>query len=194
MDAVASAELTSLSASALSEKIATRKISPVDAIEAYLARIAAREPKLQAYVAVYGDEARLAAEAAHKALRAGHAVGPLHGVPIALKDLIEIEGKIVTGGCGAWRNRVATRTATLAKHLIAQGMIVLGKTHTVQFAMAGAPTPSSARPGIRGIRSKSGHRAAPAAARASRSRQASRHGRSAATPAARSACRHRGAA
>jgi aspartyl-tRNA(Asn)/glutamyl-tRNA(Gln) amidotransferase subunit A len=137
MDAVASADITSLSAAALSEKIAARKLSPVDAVDAYLARIAAKEPKLQAYVAVYGDEARLAAEAADKAIRAGYAVGPLHGVPIALKDLIEIEGKIVTGGCGAWRNRVATRTATLARHLIAQGMIVLGKTHTVQFAMGG---------------------------------------------------------
>jgi len=64
-------------------------------------------------------------------------VGPLHGIPIALKDLIELEGRVVTGGCEVWKARRATRTATLARKLIAQGMIVLGKTHTVEFAMGG---------------------------------------------------------
>jgi aspartyl-tRNA(Asn)/glutamyl-tRNA(Gln) amidotransferase subunit A len=137
MDAATSSDLTNLSAQALSQQISARRLSPVDVVDAYLKRIEAKEPKLQAFVEVYGDDARLAAEAAHKAIRAGHAVGPLHGVPIALKDLIDIEGKICTGGCGAWRSRVAPRTATLARHLIAQGMIVLGKTHTVQFAMGG---------------------------------------------------------
>ena len=131
---MSASDITELSAARLAEGIAARQISPVDAVEAYLKRIAAKEPKLQAFVAVYGDDTRLAAEAADKAIRSGHAVGPLHGVPIALKDLIELEGKVVTGGCGAWRNRVATRTATLARRLIAQGMIVLGKTHTVEFA------------------------------------------------------------
>jgi len=137
MDAATSSDLTSLSAQALSQQISARKLSPVDVVDAFLKRIAAKEPKLQAFVEVYGTDARLAAEAADKAIRSGHAVGPLHGVPIALKDLIDIEGKICAGGCGAWRNRVATQTATLARHLVAQGMIVLGKTNTVQFAMGG---------------------------------------------------------
>src|SRR6202011_405385 len=80
---------------------------------------------------------RLAAEAADKAIRSGHAVGPLHGVPIALKDLIDLEGKVTTGGSAVWRERRSTVTATLARKLIAAGMIVLGKTHTVEFAMGG---------------------------------------------------------
>lgn len=121
----------------LAKEIAARRLSPIGLVEAYLARIAAKEPKLQAFVEVYADDARLAAEAADKAIRAGHAVGPLHGIPVALKDLIEIEGRFVTGGCEVWRERRATRTATLARRLIAQGMIVLGKTHTVEFAMGG---------------------------------------------------------
>src|SRR5699024_6311522 len=50
---------------------------------------------------------------------------------------IEIEGRVVTGGCAEWRNRRAERTATLASRLLAHGMIVLGKTHTVEFAMGG---------------------------------------------------------
>jgi len=137
MTAATTSDLTSLSAQQLSQQISAKKLSPVDVVDAFLKRIEAKEPKLQAFVDVYRDDARLAAEAAHKAIRSGHAIGPLHGVPIALKDLIDIEGKICTGGCGAWRNRVATQTSTLARHLIAQGMIVLGKTHTVQFAMGG---------------------------------------------------------
>src|SRR5256885_12859742 len=121
----------------LAAEIAARRLSPVDIVEAFLARIARLDGKLHAYIDVYGDDARLAAEAADKAIRSGHSVGPLHGIPIALKDLIEIEGKTVSGGCEAWRNRKAARTATLARRLVAQGMIVLGKTHTVEFAMGG---------------------------------------------------------
>jgi aspartyl-tRNA(Asn)/glutamyl-tRNA(Gln) amidotransferase subunit A len=120
-----------------SAAIQARRLSPVELVEAYLARIEKREPKLQAFVEVYADDARLAAEAADKAIRSAHSVGPLHGIPIALKDLIEIEGKTVTGGCEVWRQRKATRTATLARRLMAQGMVVLGKTHTVEFAMGG---------------------------------------------------------
>src|SRR3954463_15054360 len=116
---------------------AARRLSPVDVVEAMLARIAAHDPKLHAFIDVYAEDARLAAEAAEKAIRAGHAVGPLHGVPIALKDLIDIEGRVTTGGSMAWRDRRSPVTATLARRFFAQGMIVLGKTHTVEFAMGG---------------------------------------------------------
>src|SRR5260221_591415 len=68
----------------LAAEIAARRLSPVEVVEAFLARIAAHEPKLHAYVDVYADDARLAADAADKAIRSGHTVGPLHGVPIAL--------------------------------------------------------------------------------------------------------------
>src|SRR5579883_39064 len=126
-----------LSASALAEAIAVQKLSPVDVVDALLGRIERLEPKLQAYVEVYSANARLAAEAAHKAIRSGHAVGPLHGVPVALKDLIELEGQITTGGSANWRQRRSTGTATIARRMIAAGMIVLGKTHTVEFAYGG---------------------------------------------------------
>ena len=126
----------------LSQELMARRLSPIDLTEAYLARIQAQEPKLQAFVEVWADDARLAARGADAAIRSGHAVGPLHGIPIALKDLVEIEGRIVTGGSEVWRERKATRTATLARRLMAQGMIVLGKTHTVEFAMGGWGTNS----------------------------------------------------
>jgi aspartyl-tRNA(Asn)/glutamyl-tRNA(Gln) amidotransferase subunit A len=121
----------------LSRDLQQRRLSPVEVVDAYLARIEKLEPRLHAFNEVYAQDARLAAQAAESAIRSGHGVGPLHGIPIALKDLIELEGKVVTGGCEAFKNRKATRTATLAQRLIAQGMIVLGKTHTVEFAMGG---------------------------------------------------------
>ncbi len=126
-----------MGAAALSHAIAARKLSPVDVVDALLARIDRFEPKLQAFVDVYRADARLAAEGADKAIRSGHAVGPLHGVPVALKDLIDLEGRITTGGSPSKRGRRSTATATIAKRMIAQGMIVLGKTHTVEFAMGG---------------------------------------------------------
>ncbi|WP_427912941.1 amidase [Ramlibacter sp. MMS24-I3-19] len=130
-------DLTRLPVHEVARQIAARALSPIDVVEAYLARIERHDPKLHAYTEVYADDARLAARGAEAAIRSGHAVGPLHGVPIALKDLIELEGRVVSGGCEAWTNRRATRTATLARRLIASGMIVLGKTHTVEFAMGG---------------------------------------------------------
>lgn len=122
---------------ALSAEIASRRLSPVDLVDEYLARIARLDGKLHAFVSVNAANARLAAEAADKAIRAGHSVGPLHGIPIAIKDLVEIEGEVATGGSAVWRNRIAPRTASLHRKLMAAGMINLGKTHTVEFAYGG---------------------------------------------------------
>jgi aspartyl-tRNA(Asn)/glutamyl-tRNA(Gln) amidotransferase subunit A len=130
-------DLTQVPVHQLSPLLQSRKLSPVEVTDAYLKKISQQEAKLHAFVEVYADDARLAARGAEAAIQAGHSVGPLHGVPIALKDLIELEGKVVTGGSEALKTNMATRTATLAKKLISQGMIVLGKTHTVEFAMGG---------------------------------------------------------
>ena len=119
----------------LSRAFGARTLSPVDAVEALLERIHRRNGTLRAYIAVYETDARLAAEAADRAIRGGHRSGPLHGVPIALKDLVDLEGRVTTGGSKVWAERVSPVTATLAERLIAAGMIVLGKTHTVEFAM-----------------------------------------------------------
>lgn len=125
------------SAAELARAIGSKSLSPVDAVEALLGRIEQMEPKLQAFTEVFAADARLAAEGADRAIRSGHAVGPLHGVPVVLKDLIDLEGRITMGGSAAHRARRAERTATIARRLIAQGMIVLGKTHTVEFAYGG---------------------------------------------------------
>jgi aspartyl-tRNA(Asn)/glutamyl-tRNA(Gln) amidotransferase subunit A len=121
-------------AAQLSHAFGARTLSPVDAVEALLDRIA-RHPSLHAFIALYDKEARLAAEAADKAIRSGHRVGPLHGVPMALKDLVDLEGRVTTGGSRHWANRVSPVTATVAERMLGPGMILLGKTHTVEFAM-----------------------------------------------------------
>ncbi len=121
----------------LAQAIASRELRSGELVELLLARIAHHDAKLHAFIDVYADDARAAAAAADLAIGAGHAVGPLHGIPVALKDLIDMEGRITTGGSKAWAERVSPVTATLAKRLIAAGMIVIGKTHTVEFAMGG---------------------------------------------------------
>jgi aspartyl-tRNA(Asn)/glutamyl-tRNA(Gln) amidotransferase subunit A len=132
-----SGDLAFLPAHILSTQISARRLSPVDLVDALLERVRAGDPKLHAFAEVYAEDARLAAAAAEQAIRSGHAIGPLHGIPIALKDLIEIAGRVTTGGSEVWRNRRSRCTATLARRLIAAGLIVIGKTHTVEFAMGG---------------------------------------------------------
>jgi len=129
-----SSDLCEMTVRALSAGLAARRFSPVDIVEAHLDRIATLEPKLHAFVHVHADQARLAAEAADKAIRAGHGLGPLHGIPIAVKDLVEFKDQITTAGCAVWKDRVSAYSASLVHKLLAAGMIVLGKTHTVEFA------------------------------------------------------------
>lgn len=127
---------TILSARQLARDLGEGRRTAADVTAAFLGKIK-DNGKLNAFVDVFDKDAMAAAEASDKARRAGYTLGPLHGMPIALKDLIDIEGKVSTGGSAAWRNRVAPHSATLVKHLQAQGFIILGKTHTVEFAMGG---------------------------------------------------------
>ena len=124
-----------LSANAAADALAAGDLTSEQLVEALLARIEPADARLGAFIAVYADEARAAARAADLARRAGHAVGRFHGVPIALKDIIDLEGRITTGGSKIWEKRVSPTTATLARRLVAAGVIVLGKTRTVEFAM-----------------------------------------------------------
>jgi aspartyl-tRNA(Asn)/glutamyl-tRNA(Gln) amidotransferase subunit A len=119
----------------LSASLADGRLTSTKLTEACLARIERHGEKLHAYVAVYGEDALRAARAADEAIASGHRVGPFHGVPVALKDIIDLKGRVTTGGSKVWEKRVSPHTATLAKKLVSAGMIVLGKTHSVEFAM-----------------------------------------------------------
>jgi aspartyl-tRNA(Asn)/glutamyl-tRNA(Gln) amidotransferase subunit A len=119
----------------LSAALTHGRLTSTALVEDLLARIEQHDPRLHAFVSVYADDARAAAGAADIAARSGHALGPFHGIPVAVKDIIDIKGRITTGGSQVWAQRVSPVTATLVKRMIAAGMIVLGKTHTVEFAM-----------------------------------------------------------
>jgi aspartyl-tRNA(Asn)/glutamyl-tRNA(Gln) amidotransferase subunit A len=74
---------------------------------------------------------------------AGYLFGPLHGVPVALKDLVELEGRRTSGGAAQWRERISPVTATVVDRLTAAGAIILGKTHMVELAFGGWGTNAS---------------------------------------------------
>ncbi len=118
----------------LSSELASGRLSASSLVDDCLDRIARHDPRLSAFIEVYADDARQAAQQADLAVRAGRRLGPLQGMPIALKDLIEMEGRITTAGSAAWKNRRSTRTATVVRRLVQQGAIIVGKTHTVEFA------------------------------------------------------------
>jgi len=119
----------------LAQRLRRRELRSETLVSDYLARIAALDGWLHAYVAVYADEALAAARAADLQLDQGIWLGPLHGVPIALKDLIDIAGQPTTIGSPIHANAVASHTAELVRQLQRAGAIILGKTHMVQFAM-----------------------------------------------------------
>ena len=120
---------------AMRDQFASGDITALALTSSYLERINQYNPTLHCYIATYEDGARAAAAAADSARDAGHAVSPLHGIPIAIKDIIHIRGRVTSGGCKVWQERVSSTTATLVERLIGAGMVVLGKTHTVEFAM-----------------------------------------------------------
>ena len=127
--------MTNSSVHELIGALAQGRVTSTVLVESLLERIERYDKKLHAFVTVYAEEARAAAAAADAARRAGHAVGPLHGIPVAVKDIVDIEGRVTTGGSKVWKDRVSPVTATLVRRLISAGLIVLGKTHTVEFAM-----------------------------------------------------------
>jgi aspartyl-tRNA(Asn)/glutamyl-tRNA(Gln) amidotransferase subunit A len=130
-------DLSRTSLTELSRRLTAGATSSREIIEACLARTDALDGRLHAYVEVYRDEAMALAQAADLQRKAGFARGPLHGLPIALKDLLHIEGRATTAGSKSWRGRIATETATAVVRLLAAGMIPLGKTHMVEFAFGG---------------------------------------------------------
>src|SRR6202171_4023493 len=108
--------------SELSQCLAAGATSSREIVEASLARTDALDAKLHAYVDVYRDDAIAGAKAADLQRKAGLARGPLHGLPIALKDLLHIEGRATTAGSKSWRGRSATENATAGERPLAAGL------------------------------------------------------------------------
>ena len=110
------------------------QVSPVAVTDAYLERIHRYQPGTNAFITVTADRARADAKAAELALRSGNDFGPMHGVPIALKDLCDTAGIRTTSGAWARKDYVPARTSTVAKRLARSGAVLLGKTNLVEYA------------------------------------------------------------
>ena len=102
------ADLAGLSLTEVSARIAAREVSPVEVVDAVLARISAADPTLNAYLEVHAETSRAAADAAERAIAAGYHIGPLHGVPLALKDNVATARRAVPrAGSRVLRDNVA---------------------------------------------------------------------------------------
>lgn len=129
--------LHELTLTELGAGLAARKFSSREIVDALLSRIAKADGKLHAFTEVYAKEARAIADGADAARASGFPLGPLHGLPIAYKDLCDIAGRVGTGGSKMFEARVADETSNTVERLTAAGMIPLGKTHMVEFAFGG---------------------------------------------------------
>jgi amidase len=132
-------DLCFLPAAELAALIRRRELSAVEVADAHLARIAEANPVLNAIVTLDAERALERARAADRALAGGEAVGPLHGLPVAHKDLQDTAGMRTTYGSRLFRDHVPTRDSLLVERLARAGAIALGKTNTPEFG-AGSQT------------------------------------------------------
>jgi aspartyl-tRNA(Asn)/glutamyl-tRNA(Gln) amidotransferase subunit A len=117
--------------------IGKRELSPVELVESRLNRIERLDPTLHCFIRIMGEEARAAARTAEAEIMAGRSRGPLHGIPIALKDIYETKGVPTTAHSKVLIDHVPQRDATSVRLLIEAGAIVLGKLATHEFAFGG---------------------------------------------------------
>ena len=127
-------EICYMSAGDLSKLVQNKEISPVEIIEAHLTRIDATEPVLNSFITLLADEARGAALQAEKDIQAGRYKGPLHGIPVALKDLYNTGGVRTTSGSRIFDNFIPTEDCTVAAKFQQAGAILVGKLNMHPFA------------------------------------------------------------
>src|SRR5216683_2173484 len=126
-------DLAYASAAGLAALVARRAVSPVEVVEGVLARIEKSQPTLNAFITLCAEEARAAAREAEPAIMRGAAFGPLHGVPFAVKDLVNTEGVRTTFGSVALADNVPAADSPAVARLKRAGAILIGKTTTPEF-------------------------------------------------------------
>jgi len=132
-------EFAYMSAAELALRIRRREVSPVEALDAAIARIEARNPSLNALVYLGFDDARKAAKEAEAALTTGASLGPLHGVPVAIKDLFDFKPGWPTtyGGIRALKNNIANFHCVFAQRIERAGAVIVGKTNSPVMGFRG---------------------------------------------------------
>jgi aspartyl-tRNA(Asn)/glutamyl-tRNA(Gln) amidotransferase subunit A len=140
-------QLADLALVEVAAKIQRREVSPVEATRAALDRIAALDGTLNAFVTILGERALDEAKRAEAEIAGGTYRGPLHGVPVSIKDLFFTEGIRTTAGSRVFADYVPDEDATIVRRLRAAGAIIIGKTNMLEFAYAAVhpdfgPTPN----------------------------------------------------
>lgn len=130
-------ELDRLSLVEAAQAIRSAEVSPVELTEHYLARIEETEPAVHAYVTIDAGGARDQARAAEEAVRRGEELGPLHGVPLGVKDMFDTAGLRTTYGSPLAADHVPSRDATAVARLRQAGAVILGKHATHEYAWGG---------------------------------------------------------
>jgi aspartyl-tRNA(Asn)/glutamyl-tRNA(Gln) amidotransferase subunit A len=131
-------EVAQLSLSEASELIHSRKISPVELTQGCLHRIERLNDMLNAFITVTADAALSQARVAEGEILQGHWKGPLHGIPIALKDIIDTAGVRTTAASGVFKDRIPAQDAEVVRRLKAAGAVLLGKLNMHEFAYGGS--------------------------------------------------------
>src|SRR5918996_6050589 len=119
-------ELCYMSAGELSRLIQCREVSPVEVIDAHLARIEATDGVLNSFITLLPDRARAAARLAETQIQSGNYRGPLHGIPVGLKDLFNTGGVRTTSGSRIFDNFIPRQDCTVAARFHQAGAILLG--------------------------------------------------------------------
>jgi aspartyl-tRNA(Asn)/glutamyl-tRNA(Gln) amidotransferase subunit A len=127
-------ELCGLTVARAAKALRARELSPLELTEAYLRRIERLNPRVNAYITVTAERALADARRATEELAAGRALGPLHGIPVALKDLYETAGIRTTGGAKILGGHVPAQDCPVARRLREAGSVLLGKLNTHEFA------------------------------------------------------------
>ncbi|MBN8207989.1 amidase [Bacillus sp. NTK071] len=129
--------ITDLTAREMANRIAIREISPVDVVSSHLERIRKLNPELNMFITVFEEEALKEANLAEEALMKGESIEPLHGIPIAIKDLTPVIGRRTTFGSTLFHDHIATHEPTIVKRIKKAGAIIIGKTNTPEFGHKG---------------------------------------------------------
>jgi aspartyl-tRNA(Asn)/glutamyl-tRNA(Gln) amidotransferase subunit A len=130
-------DLTSLTLAEAAARIRAGTVTSVQLTEACLARIAIYDPKLDAFITVMKDQALAQAKQLDTEAKAGKFRGPLHGVPIALKDNVDTANARTTGGSALFADRLPAEDAPIVTRMVAAGAVIIGKTNLQEFAMGG---------------------------------------------------------
>jgi aspartyl-tRNA(Asn)/glutamyl-tRNA(Gln) amidotransferase subunit A len=135
-------ELCFLSLQGASDLVRTKKVSPVELTRGCLDRIEQLNPSLNAFITVTADSALLEARAAESEVQRGEWRGPLHGIPIALKDMIDTAGIRTTAASALFKDRIPATDAAVVSRLRRAGAVLLGKLNMQEFAYGGTSVPS----------------------------------------------------